>query len=86
MKHSFQAISENAKKIILSSGGAIFPDAPYQSLQVTFPEGTETGGSDRGGWGNLSIRKWTFPNGQTVIWDSEDRELQAGYPKKAEER
>lgn len=45
-----------------------------------WPEGTVSlGGSDRGAWGNLSIRSWWVPTpgtqeGTTISWDSDDRE------------
>jgi len=77
----YQAVSEKAKKVILAQpGGSIEPEDG--GFNVQFPTGTEiVSSSDRGAWGNLSVRIWRTPNGQSLVWDSDDRELQRGYDR-----
>jgi hypothetical protein len=87
MHHDFRKISENARKLILASGGTIERSQYYESLETVYLPGTElTENIQHAGWGNFSYEEWSLPGGGSLCWDSDDRELQvASYPEKTTE-
>ncbi len=76
MIDSFRTIGKRAEEAILAHGGSVSPDPHYPNLLKRVEVPAElVSSSDRGAWGNLSVRVWKLSDGNFLSWDREEGAL-----------